>query len=254
MDPVEATAVYQAQHARLLALVKSTLERQWVGLGNYDQADIDRWLSQALPIVHAAQTQVGSLLDAYVSTLLGTSPAGVVDLTGLRAGTVPEATYRRPFITLWTELNAGKSFGEASAAARRRVGALGQMDTQLAQREAMGQLASTDRRIRGYRRTLSGGSCVFCASVSTRRYTVSDLMPLHDHCDCGVSPIYGSSDPGAVVNKRLLERLKARGPDYWKQNGYVDADGNPLDPTRAPGSRTTAVESHDELGPYLTPA
>jgi hypothetical protein len=107
------------------------------------------------------------------------------------------------------------------------------------------------RRLVGYRRVLTGRSCMFCAAAATKRYRKRDLMPLHARCDCSVAPIFPDSDPGDLLNEDLLRNLKERGPEYWKARGFVDNEGRPLDPTRVPAALGRAVDT-DELGPVLT--
>lgn len=106
------------------------------------------------------------------------------------------------------------------------------------------------RRVIGYRRVLTGRSCVFCAAAATKVYRRGDLMPLHAHCDCGVAPVYGTADPGLEVNKRLLLELKKRGPEYWRQRGFVDDAGRPIDPTDVP-ERFGRVTENPDIGPVL---
>jgi hypothetical protein len=105
-----------------------------------------------------------------------------------------------------------------------------------------------DDRIHFYRRVLTGRSCMFCATASTQRYRGSDLMPLHGRCDCAVAPIFGDEDPGQVINHQVLSKLKAKGPGYWKERGFVDANGDPIEPGR---EGPVAVRQHGELGPTL---
>lgn len=106
------------------------------------------------------------------------------------------------------------------------------------------------RRVIGYRRVLTGRSCVFCAAAATKVYRRGDLMPLHAHCDCGVAPIYGTGDPGKVVNRGVLLELKKRGPEYWRQRGFVDDAGRPIDPTDVP-ERFGRVTENPDIGPVL---
>lgn len=109
------------------------------------------------------------------------------------------------------------------------------------------------REIVGYRRTLTGRSCMFCAAASTRIYRRGDLMPLHAHCDCGVAPVLIGADPAFALNAQVLSNLKAKGKAYWKQSGFVDNDGNPIDPTDVPESAAASVD-HPEVGPVLLAA
>ncbi len=78
-------------------------------------------------------------------------------------------------------------------------------------------------------------------------------MPLHTHCDCGVAPIIGDRDPGVTANRARLKALKARGPDYWKQSGFVDEAGLPVDPTKLP-TTLARIEHNAEVGPVLNTA
>lgn len=128
------------------------------------------------------------------------------------------------------------------------------VDTQLddlaeARQEALN--ASVEpRQIVGYRRVLTGRSCMFCAAAATRIYSRGDLMPLHAHCDCSVAPVLLGSDPAFDLNRQVLDNLKAQGKGYWKRRGFVDNDGNPLDPTDVPNALGSSVD-HPEVGPVL---
>lgn len=113
---------------------------------------------------------------------------------------------------------------------------------------AVDELAA--RRVVGYRRVLTGRSCMLCAAAATRIYRRGDLMPLHAHCDCAVAPVYSSSDPGRAANRALLGQLKKRGRDYWKQRGFVDNEGRPIDPTAIP-ARFGRATPNLEVGPVL---
>ena len=111
-------------------------------------------------------------------------------------------------------------------------------------------------RFTAHRRVLTGRSCMFCATASTQRYRVDQLMPLHNHCDCAVAPIIGDADPGQIINHDLLGSLKkAGGSKYWKQRGLVDIDqdGNFL--VAGPGGTSRVLQvaerQHGELGPVL---
>lgn len=106
------------------------------------------------------------------------------------------------------------------------------------------------RPIVGYRRVLTGKSCMFCAAAATKIYRRGDLAPLHSGCDCSVAPVFLGADVGLGLNRQVLDNLKAQGKGYWKQRGFVDNDGNPLDPTDVPES-LGRVSVNSEIGPVL---
>src|SRR4051794_3698889 len=94
--------------ARLREGAAQALTRIWQGLPSHDRVNLDQWLSEALPVVEAAQRQSVALTTAYLARALERQPVGL-DVTALigaaaRNDTPPETVYERPFITLWSEL------------------------------------------------------------------------------------------------------------------------------------------------------
>lgn len=253
MNPL---ADYQRRFAAIRTAVAAQIVELFHGLGNWQYPD--EFQAAAAPIITGAQLAVAQLVDATAATVAGTTPVGLTldAVTDLRAGVTAPEVLRRPFVTVWTGLSKDYPIERAVSAGAARAKAIATTDVLLAQREAMAIVADETPRIVGYRRTLTGKSCALCAAASTQRYRGKNaklLMPIHDHCDCGVAPILAGSDPGHVINRKVLDRLRARGPEYWKSNGFVDPDGNPMDPATVP-TDFARVEQHDELGPYLTPA
>lgn len=244
-DTVKA---FQVEHAALLAAVTEIVGAEWRALPGYDEADVATWLARVVPIVQAGQSNMTALVDGYYADLLDEQPFGL--LVRNPRGVGLDEVYRRPFVETWTKMKNGADFADAVDAARQRAEVLAGSDMQLAMRDAASQVKS--ERIVGYRRVLDGNACMFCATASTQRYRRADLLPLHPRCGCTVQPIIGERDPGQVVNKELLSELKGRGPQYWKQRGYVDNAGKPIDPTSLTSSKAdVAVREHGELGPTL---
>lgn len=234
----------------------------WDRYGGVNAAALDEFAPAAVEAVAAMQDVTVTVIDAYlgqtVELLDPATPsdplAGEIDVSSLRGGTEPLAVYARPVITARTALAAGKTWAQAMAEARARAVSAAETDVMLAQRATMDAWVEAER-VAGYRRVLTGRSCMYCATASTQRYRRGELMPLHSHCDCGVAPILGSHDPGHVVNRRLLRQLKqAGGSSYWKSSGYVaeHADGGfVVDVAGKHQQLEVAVHQHGELGPVL---
>lgn len=133
---------------------------------------------------------------------------------------------------------------------RPDLNVVAQQQAQLAELRMKAAEPMPSRQIVGYRRVLTGKSCMFCAAASTRVYSRGDLMPLHAHCDCSVAPVFVGADPSFALNSQVLSNLQSQGKGYWKQRGFVDNDGNPLDPTAVPDALGASVD-HPEVGPVL---
>lgn len=252
---------YQAQLRRLRSQAANAVGLTWDLLGRWTGPDVeDVWLTQVLPIVAAGQMQAAGLAAAYVGQLgLAATgvPADVPIDTGVyvggavRKGVGPENVYRRPLVQLWGDLADGTDFLKARQDGRGRAVGLADMDVRLAARQAANDAMATDERIVGYRRVPSGVfTCRFCAVASTQRYHKRDLLALHAHCDCSEVPIWGTEDPGQIINDKLLDELKATKtrPDYWNQNEKLDTEAltrGEVDPVKY--RRPRPVESLDEL-------
>lgn len=136
----------------------------------------------------------------------------------------------------------GKSDAEAITIALDRVNALADLDLELAMRKESNKIFRATPAITGYRRVLhpelseSGTSCGLCIAASTRVYKKKELLPIHDHCNCGVMPVVGSEDPGNTFNEEDLQQL------------YTLAGGTSA---QALSRVRYKIDDHGELGPYL---
>jgi hypothetical protein len=246
LSEAQLVELIRRHHARVLAVRAATaaaVARAWDAVQPVGDVEADEFVRRVVPVVNGAQRSVSSSTAGMLALATG-ARGPVTNLFGalLRNSVAPEVVYRRGVITARRVMSEGRPLTEALAVGRARTVSTAATDVTLAQRGQMDAWVAADRIV-GYRRVLTGNSCLFCATASTQRYYGSNLAPLHNGCDCGMAPIVGDRDPGQVINKPLLRDLKAKGPEYWKKRGQVDADGNPVE--------KPAVHTHGELGPVL---
>jgi hypothetical protein len=257
-DLVAVVAAYQQRYGAIRSQVLARVDALWRQHGGLSESDADAWLAAVLPVVDGAQHATTGLVGGYAATVLrlagdrGAAPSLDAAAAAATRGVDPAEVYMRPVITARAEVSRGATYHEAVEVARTRAGVTAQTDVALAQRDSMAQVEHQSSRIVGWRRVLTGASCAFCATASTQRYGGPNLMPIHDRCDCGVAPIIGSSDPGHVINRPLLDNLKSAAKEakgtssgYWSnRHASVDEDGNVT-------LTQPAVKQHGELGPVL---
>ncbi len=190
-DPL-VSAHIEAQR-RLRAVVVQAITQIWRGLPGYDKADLPQWYSNALPVVLASQRQSVALTEGFLAQFLKRPPLGVSPehLIGaaVRNGTSPQTVYTRPFISLWTDLKAGKQFEQASSAALARATSSAEMDTQLSMRATADAVQQADDGIYGYQRVADPGACEFCSTIDGAYVKSADAYPLHNRCGCGLEPL-----------------------------------------------------------------
>ena len=180
----------------LQLVVAAVVAEIWRLLGSYNEADVPRFMDQALPLVAAGQAQSASLTAAFIARSMrvpafGIDPARVTG-AAVRAGTPPETVYHRAFIQTWHDLGQGKPYEEAVNVGESRVKSSASMDVSLAQRESF-QVAQEDvPGIYGYQRVASSGACEFCASIAGSYVKSANAMALHNHCSCTLSPLTSS--------------------------------------------------------------
>lgn len=204
MDRQTAAQVVAAQRSydRLTAETRTRtltqLRQAWLSLGQYRDADIERWLDRVVPLVTAGEWTIAQLTAAYLARVAGlvegsrvsaeTPDRAYVTGVGVR-GVDPREVYRRPAVTLYSSLAAGLSFRESVRRGLTRASDIAQIDLQLARTHTVAK----STRVSSYRRTLSGlENCELCSIASTHRYYRGDLMPIHGRCDCGVMPVFNN--------------------------------------------------------------
>lgn len=241
---------YQAAYGTIREQTELQATQNWQRLGGLSDAATDAFTGATVPVVYGAQQATTALVNAYMTAMTrdATGTAGRVPTgnVGELRGVDLETVYRRPTIEARTAISKGESFDEAMSRGRTRAGLLAGVDVLLAQRAAAAAFTSSDNRIIGYRRVLTGKSCALCATASTQRYHSGSLMPIHPRCDCSVSPIYATTDAGKAVNDRVVAGITS--------TPAAAAAGRHLTVSESGVVRLPAVtvREHGELGPVLT--
>ena len=213
----ELDAVYRAQRLRLSAAVAARTAAIWTQL----QGDQPAALAQLIPVVEAGQSHVASLVAAYMTAkaseqgaqaVLTVDPARYTTeaLRGLPAAEV----YSRPWGAFYKNLDAGVTRPQATQSALASLDKLVRTDMQLAQTHSARDLMSNPEvGIVGWRRVLNGDTnCPLCTVASTRTYRIGDLMPIHEHCDCTVEPLWGTEPVTSVGTTVKVELDPELGP------------------------------------------
>lgn len=227
----------------------------WDTFGGLDDLAQRRFAAAAAVIVDGAKEQTTTLAAGYMAAndaaAVGAVSGYVPEVPVIRNGVSTVEVYARSVVEARVRISKGATFDEAMESGRSRATGTALTDVSLTNKATIDAAASQRPWVVGYRRVLTGKSCGFCARASTQRYKRPNLLPLHQRCDCDVGEIYGTADPGQVINRdlnRAIKQTKAVDNRY-----LVDADGNILTPD---GKATIKVATvpHPELGPQLVAA
>jgi hypothetical protein len=174
----------------------------WDDLPGIDESDIPRFVRAATPLLQGTQTAAAASTSGYFRQLIGRE--ALLNLRDL----VVEQDMRHPFIGVWRDLKRGVSYRDAVKTGRDRAGTLAQERVELTQNRMAERLEQTGLEV-GWRRVPQGATCSWCIRVATQRYKTAESAAFgHGHsgvnyCDCKKVPIYGSKDPGRVINDGL---------------------------------------------------
>lgn len=279
--------IQQAHHRRFLGVQDATADlvgTAWDSFAGLDDIAAAEFAATAGFLVDTAKVQTSTLAVAYMTA---NDRAGGFPVSGLlptlpeiRGGIPTPEVYHRSIVEARALVSRGVPFDDAMSAGRARATGTAKTDVTLVNKAEMNRGGELRPWVVGYRRVLTGRSCAFCATASTQRYKSADLLPIHQRCDCDVAEIFGTEDPGRIINRGLLDELKDAGrtsgeANYWQGPYVVEADGTIhykkvekvlddkgtplLGPDGQPLRRTVAgprvkpeVVEHRELGPTLT--
>lgn len=243
-SPMALSAAHERAMRDIRLRTANAATRLWERVAPIDDLALAEWLRGVQPIVMAGQRRAAATTDAYLAAYLSTvtgeptAPIGVTGVFGadVRDGVPPSIVYERPVVTVRNALSQGLAAIRALEIGRARMQATVQMDVALTQRAAAREVFTRDERVVGYRRVPDGSACELCLLASTQRYHSEDLMPIHNRCGCSVEPIVGDRDPGQVIDREVLGRLKADDIEGARQIADV----------------RLRIADHGELGPVLT--
>jgi hypothetical protein len=221
-DEAQLVALARRHQDQLLAIRDRTvtvMERLWARFGVDPSSDaLDRFLAVAVQPLEGATAAAASAALAYMPTYVaaatGTAPRDPIVLEQrwvTPRGLASVEVLTKPFVSMRVALSEGKSLASARESGRQRLVQIAATDPMLAARAAGSAAMKAEPRIVGYRRVTDGNACSFCRLAATQRYGTEELMGLHVHCGCTVAPIVGEKDPGRVIDRNELRRLKADG-------------------------------------------
>lgn len=251
----DVTDAYSRVSVALIDEAEAIARGSFTNLGSWRDEDIPRFVDTISPSLNGLKRKASSASIAYMGQVAALNGKKFVapsldDLeistADLRGGVNVEDVYRRPFVQMRMALN--KNPGDFPAALKTgasAAGSLARTEVQLARRKASLVARGKNNNIVGYLRTLTGlESCALCYVASTQRYRKGDLLPIHPGCDCGEMPIYGTQDPGQVIDELRLGKSHEAIKDRF---GFAIAQGRgEID------YRKVMIEDHGELGPLLT--
>jgi hypothetical protein len=222
-------------------------------LGSWRDDDVLRYVAQLNPVLGGAKQQASRATVAFyqnIARLTGQPfnrpviAASDLATKTLRNNITSETLFTRPFVDMRRALSSGSSMTTAIEAGARRANQLAQTEVQLAKRQVGYKVRQANQNIVGYVRTLTGSeNCALCYVASTQRYHKGDLLPIHPGCDCGEMPLYGTDDPGQIINQ---QRLDATHEAVEARFGEFDRSAREID------YRNIMVADHGEMGPVLT--
>jgi hypothetical protein len=228
--PSQLAEAHIEAERRLRDVTIAALESIWRGLPSHDKEDVDTWLDQAVAVILLAMRHSVLLTDAYLARALERQPVGIdpqLIIDAIRGDTAPREAYRRPFVTLWSELAEGQRYEDAQRMALDRARGMAAFDIQASMRDTLAAVGEADPNIWGYQRVANPDACEFCLLVNGAQFRTTTPMPLHPWCNCGIEPVIYTR---GVANANALEAFNA-------------------DPTPIPES--VVVREHGEMGPVL---
>lgn len=214
----QLTTVYTRQSNALRARAVADVVRLWPAL---DPTDLEAsWpaLERALQLlVLSGRQEAAALAAGYITAfraLEGAAGAAAV-VSGAPVSAEQLATSLRVTgpVALKRAVSLGLTHEQAAKTALVQVAGSVSRLILNGGRDTIHRSIQADRQALGYARVASGGACAFCAMVASRGPVYKSQATArggehgyHDHCNCGVEPVY-HRDAAWPNNSRRYEEL-----------------------------------------------
>lgn len=217
------TEGHRLAQTRLGAQTVAAMRTIWPLL---DPEDLDRtaprWMSAARRIVAVERTNSARLAARYLQTFKvlevgGTAP--IVLPPALPVEQVTTSLFVTGPVQIKRAVGSGVLLTRAVATAEATSAASAMRLSLNGGRDTIRRSIDADDQALGYARAASGNACAFCAMLASRGPVYGEEsgdFAAHDHCTCGVEPVY-REDAGWPPNS---ERYR----DVWQEAKAADGD------------------------------
>lgn len=176
---------HQSVLAAIVARITPSIQRAWMGLGSYDEADIPTFTRQTATALTASKTATVAAAVGFYALLSGARPPAVA---ATEIAAVPQMS--DPFISVWQALAAGRPNEEALAAGHSRLEAVATDFVNTTARQT-GDIftARAGLRTNGWERVPNLGACDWCRQVAGETYRTANSADFgHSRCACSAVP------------------------------------------------------------------
>lgn len=209
------TEAHRLAQARLGAQTVQQMLTVWPLL---DADDLDgstqRWLRAVVPIVQRQRSVSARLAGNYMSTfralelgqvspfvptLVEAEPVEAIMQSLTVTGPVAVKAHMRSSPVVDRAMEIGRTMSSGSAMRHAMNGG----------RQTITESVRNDQRAIGWARATSGKPCAFCAMVASRgpvyREESTGDFQAHDHCSCGVEPVYRTDAAWPAGSRRYQD-------------------------------------------------
>lgn len=256
---------------RIVQTLTVTLVSIYESFETYHVPDAKAFSEEATPIVFGAQRALADAVSQAFTEIarnesgqeLSAPHVPSEHVHNLR-GVPTERVYKRPFEEVWETLEKQEAeirklereewLGRAIERGKDRLKAIADEDLQSTYSNAARYVMQNfegDAQPKWYRRVPQGShTCALCLLISTRRFKIGNLSPVHPNCDCAIVPQYTPTPEGFVLDEDLLRQVHER---VLKGLGVWSASGKPESPEGIDYRQILfeMTEDHGELGEML---
>lgn len=199
-EATRLTAAHRLAQARLGVQTIAQVLLAWKLLDLEDlDGSFDRWLGVLSPLVQARRSTSARVAANYITTIR-TLELGVG--VGRFVPTLAETADRKALatsllvtgpLTIKSGLARGLTLAKATENAKVRSTGAAMRFVLNGGRDTVTDAVQADRRAVGWARVTSGSPCDFCSMLARRGAVYKEEtadFPAHDHCSCGVEPLY----------------------------------------------------------------
>lgn len=219
------TEAHRLAQARLGAQTVQAMLAVWPLL---DFEDLDgteaRWIRAALPIIRSQRVTSARLSANYLRAFRRLELPGAPDMPAVLAEAIPDEQIAASLhvtgpVAVKRHMRVNPIAARAMEIGRTMSAASSMRHALDGGRLTVVETVQRDEQALGWARAASGRACHFCAMLASRGPVYREEtvgFQAHDHCSCGVEPVYHEDAAWPAGSRRYQE--------IWQQAKQLDGD------------------------------